>query len=123
MFDNLTMEIFYYSLIPVAVLALVTLFVLLFTRNKENSRYKRNYIIKVLLIIMISLVLPLITGYTIWVFKRYLTKGIILSNLGFIIILGLLIIALVVLLIIICRRLYQSFNNKEQIKENEKLSI
>ena len=110
MFDNLTMEIFYYSLIPVVILALITLFILLFSRKKEDKRYKYSYIIKVLMIIMISLVLPLITGYTIWFILRYLAKGTLLSNIGYVIILVLLIIALIILLVIVCRKLYKSIN-------------
>ena len=118
MFDNLTMEIFYFSLIPVAVLAVVTLFILLFSRKNENNYYKYNYIIKILLIIMISLVLPLITGYTIWVFLRYLAKGILLANIIYIIILCILTIALIILLIVISRKLYNILNEeKKEVSE------
>ena len=112
MFDNLTMEIFYYSLIPVAILFLIALLVLLFTRKKENQ-YKYNYIIKVLLMICLGLVIPLMIGYGIWTFGRYQSKGILTDNLGYIILLSVVIIALIVLLIIICRKLYKSFDRKK----------
>ena len=111
MFDNLTMEIFYYSVIPVAIIALITLLILIFSK-KNKDYYKYNYIIKVSLIIMISLVLPLMIGYTLWLIQRYLTKGIILSNMVYIVILCSIIIALIALLIIICKKLYINLNRK-----------
>ncbi len=109
MFDNLTTEMFYYSVIPVVVIALITLFVLIFAMKKENN-YKYSYLIKIFLIIMDSLVLPLILGYTIWLIVRYLNKGILLSNIALIIIFILLIVALITLMVIIFRRLYKEID-------------
>ncbi len=109
MFDNLTTEILYYSVIPVVVIALITLFILVFARKKDNS-YKYSYIIKIFLIIMDSLVLPLIFGYTIWLIVRYLNNGILLSNIALIVIFILLIIALITLMVIIFRKLYKEID-------------
>ena len=109
MFDNLTTEMLYYSVIPVVVIALITLFVLIFARKKENN-YKYSYLIKIFLIIMDSLVLPLILGYTIWLIVRYLNKGILLSNIVLIIIFSLLIIALITLMVIVFRKLYKEID-------------
>ena len=111
MFDNLTMEIFYYSLIPVAILAIVALLILVFGRKKENN-YKYNYFIKILLILIIGLVLPLIIGYTAWIIKRYYLSNSLLPNIGFIVILVLLIIALIILFTYISRKLYNRFKDK-----------
>lgn len=113
MFDNLTMEIFYFSLIPVAILAIITLFILLFRRKEAKHNYKYRYIVNVLLTLMISFVLPLITGFTIWYIARYLAKGTLLSHIGYVIILVLLVIALTFFLMIMCRKLYRSFDEKK----------
>ncbi len=111
MFDNLTMEIIYYSAIPAIIFAVFALIFLLFHTKKEKDYYKYNYIIKVSLILMIAFVLPLITGFGIWVLIRCLNKGTIMSNIFYIIILFALVIALIVLLITICKKLYKRFEN------------
>ena len=116
MFDNLTLEIFYYSLIPVAILAIIALLVLVFGRKKENN-YKYNYFIKILLILIIGLVLPLIVGYTVWVSRRFYLNNSLLSNIWFIIILILLIIALIILFTYISRKLYNRFKDKVSYEE------
>ena len=110
MFDNLSMEIIYYSVIPVLVIALIALFALIYSKKKDKNQYKYSYIVKISSIIMISLVLPLIIGYTIWLTGRYINRGTLSSNLGFIIILAILSILLIILLVILCRRLYKSLN-------------
>ena len=107
MFDNLTMEIIYYSLVPVVVIAIVGLFLLILYKKSEKNKNKYSYGIKISLVSIISLVLPLIIGYTIWLVKRYVNKGTIFSNIGFVIVLVLLIIALIVLLVTVCKKLYK----------------
>ena len=108
MFDNMLKEVLYYSLIPVAILAIITLLVFVFWRKREKNCYKYSYLVKILLAIMISLVLPLIIGHTIWRIKYVPT-----SDLWYIFILISLIISLTVLLVIICHRLYKSFDEKK----------
>ena len=113
MFDNLTREILYYSVIPFVIIAIITLFLLL-KGKKEENRYKYNYFIKMLLYIIIALVLPLITGYSFWVYKYYVDEKV---TLFYMIVLGLLIVSLVTILIIITRKIYKSFKEEpEQIK-------
>lgn len=115
MFNNLPIEVFYFSLIPAVMIALVALFIFIFLRKKENIQYKYNYIMKVLLIIMISFVLPVIVGYSVWRILRYISLGILLSKIVYVIILCILIIALIILLIIICRELYKSLDDKKRV--------
>ena len=112
MLDNLSKEMFYYSVIPVLVVAIIGLVVLILGSKKKNAahKYRYNYIVKVLLIIIISLVLPLVIGYTIWLTKRYVSSGILFNNIGYVIVLSLLALALIILLIIICRKLYERFS-------------
>lgn len=117
MFDNLTMEIFYFSLIPVAILVLIDLLLLFLSKKQKENHYKYNYFIKILLILIISLVLPLVIGYTAWLIKRYYLSNNLLPNIGFIIILILLIIALIILFIYISKKLYNRIKAKKDQKK------
>ncbi len=108
MFDRFPAEIFYYSIIPVCVIALIALVILMIKKKKDENYYKKSYVIKVSLILIVTLVLPLITGYTIWLLCRYINKGVLLSNLGFVIVLSVLIVANLTLLIVISRKLYKN---------------
>lgn len=120
MFNNLTKEIIIYSLIPVAVLALINLFVLFLSKSAKKKNYRYNYLIKTGLLLIIGLVLPLILGYTIWIFNHYKLVGNLSNNIGYMILLCALTIALIVLLVIISIKLYKSFNSHEgEIKEEE----
>ena len=118
MFDNLTKEIIYYSLIPVIILALICL-VLLFARKKNDNYYKYNYLIKIILMLIDGMVLSLIVGYAVWAVERFIRNGTFFSNIIYVIIFILLILALTVLLILTCRKLYKNLNsNKESYIDN-----
>ena len=122
MFDNLTKEIIYYSLIPVFIIAVLGLIFLIVSKLKKDSDYKYNYIIKVILLIIIGLVLPLIIGYSLWRYNNYLANGTITANIGYLILLLVLVIILVILLITISVKLYRSFkygNRDEKIDQEE----
>ena len=120
MFDNLTKEIIYYSLIPVAILALVCL-ILLFVKKKSDNSYKYNYLIKIFLMLIDSMVLSLIIGYAIWVTERFIRNGTLSSNIIYVIIFIVLIVSLIVLLIITCTKLYRDLNtsNDDYLEEKE----
>ena len=96
MFTNLTKEIITLAVIPVILILIIDLiFVLLFQRKKDVFRY--NYAIKISLIVAISIVLPLITGYSIWVIESFSNRGILMENLwyvGLIVFLSLSLLAL-----------------------------
>ena len=111
MFNNLTKEIIYYSLIPVAVLFLIGLIILLI-KKKSNNVYKYNYIIKVILMLIDSMVLSLIIGYSIWATLRFINNGTLASNIIHVIIFIVLIAMLIILLVTTCSKLFKSFNNK-----------
>lgn len=121
MLDNLTKEIFYYSVIPVAIIAVIVLILLFVGKKKEDNYYKYNYTIKTLLLVIIGLVLPLITGYTIWIFERFLNKNTLSSNILYIVLLMFLIIALIGLLITICYKMHKSINKTDN-KSSESLN-
>ena len=109
MFNSLTKEIWYYSIIPFIVITVIVLILMMIGRKKENNYYKFNYSIKVLLFIMIALVLPLITGYTIWVYERFIDKGILSSKILYMVLLGVLNLSLLIVLIVSVNRLLKSF--------------
>ena len=121
MFNNfeLPKEIFYYSIIPVGIIALIILVLLLIGKKKYDNYYKYNYFMKTLMLVIIGLVLPLIVGYTIWILERFINKSIISSNILYILLLIALIVLLVVLLIVICRKLIKSINGSENLSEVE----
>ena len=98
MFNNLTKEIITLAVIPVIVILIVDLIFVLVFRNKNES-FRYNYLIKISLIIAIAIVLPLITGYTIWVIESFTNRGILMDNMWYIILIIFLTLALLVLLI------------------------
>lgn len=112
MFDNLTKEIIYYSLIPVIILALTGL-VLILMKKKNENKHQFGYVIKVILMLIDSMVLSLLVGYSVWATARFIRNGTLFSNIVYVIIFMLLIAALIVLLVITCKRIYTSFKNKE----------
>ena len=111
MFSNLTKEIIYYSLIPVAILTLICL-VLLIIRKKENNAFKYNYIIKILLMLIDGIVLSLIIGYSVWATARFIRNGTLSANIIYVIIFVVLIFALAILLLFTCMKLYNNLSNK-----------
>ena len=117
MFNNLTNEIIYYSLIPFIVVALITFILIIIGKKKYDNYYKYNYAIKILLFILIAIVLPLIVGYTIWIYERFINRGLVSSNIIYMLLLAILVISLVVLLIITSIKLY---NGLTKTKENDK---
>ena len=118
MFNNLTKEIFIYSLIPALIIALISLLLIFISKKKGENIYKYNYIIKVFIIIIVGLVFPLITGYSIWVYERMSNLNTVSSNILYLILLAFLIISLLVLLIVTCVKLFQSLKSDElEIKE------
>ena len=112
MFDNLAKEIIYYSLVPVWVLELIC-FILIVKKKKDKDDYKFNYMIKVILMIIDGMVLSLLIGYSVWTISKMVSNGVVFPNIIYIIILVLLIVALAVLLFATCKKLYNSFENKE----------
>lgn len=118
MFSNLTKEIIYYSLVPVCLIVVIVLLLILF-RKKENNEYKYNYLIKVFLLLIIGLVLPLITGYTIWVYEKFASNNSLTSNILYMVLLGALIVALIILLLINCVKFYKSLKKEEKLSEIE----
>ena len=119
MFSNLTKEIIYYSVIPVAILFVIIL-LLFIGKKKDNNIYKYNYFIKVLLLIIIGLVLPLITGYSIWIYERFTNKGILSSNILYMLLLGILIVSLIVLFVYICTKIVKGIDREKVFLEEEK---
>ena len=113
MFDNLTKEIIYYSLIPVFILALIAL-ILLFMKKKDKNKYKFNYMIKTILMIIDSMVLSLLVGYSVWATERYIRNGTLSANILYVILFIVLIGALAFLLFITCYKLYKSFNYRDE---------
>lgn len=110
MFDNLTREILYYSVIPFVIIAIIIL-ILLLKGKKESNLYKYDYFIKILLFAVIALLLPLVIGYTGWVYSYYVAEKV---TLFYMIVLLLLIISLIVILIVIIRKLLGGINKEEQ---------
>ena len=119
MFDNLTKEIIFYSLIPVVILALIGL-VLVVVKKKDEKKYKYDYLIKIILLLINGLVLPLLIGYSVWATKRFITNNTLGLNIGYVIIFTILIIALAVLLTLTTYKLYRSFSyhRKEEKKSS-----
>ena len=121
MFDNLPKEIFYYSLIPVAILGIIVFILFMVGKKKYDNYYKYNYFIKILSLIIVGLVLPVIIGYTIYTVQRLIIKGTLFANIFYVIILCVLDISFIIMFIIICRRLIKNIKDDDkEDKENKK---
>ena len=112
MFNNLTKDIIFYSLIPFVIVAIVVFALIIVGKKKSNNYYKYDYAIKVLLFVIITLVLPLISGYTIWVFERFINRGLVSSNIMYMVLLVILIISLIVLLFTAFIKLTKSYKEE-----------
>ena len=100
MFSNLSKEIIIYSMIPVVVIVLIDLLLLiLMKKKKDEEKFRFNYLIEVSLIMAISVVLPLITGYTIWVIESFWKRGIFFNNFAYIVLIIFLSLCLLTLII------------------------
>ncbi len=117
MFSNLTKEIFYYSVIPVAVMALIIIILLLIGKKKNNNYYKYNYSIKVVLSILIAFILSIMAGYTIWFYERAKGLGTLANNILYLLVLLVIVIALLLSLCIMTYKLYKSYSYKDEKKE------
>lgn len=122
MFSNLTKEIILYSMIPVIVIVLIDLLLLLLKKKKtEVQKFKFNYLIEVSLILAVSLVLPLITGYTIWVIESFWKRNILFNNYLYvllIIFLSLCLLTLIIWTYLKLLRLTSYDDINEPVKEN-----
>ncbi len=107
MLENISKEIFYYSFIPVAIVALIILVLLIVGKKKNDNYYKYNYFIKVLISILIGFILSLMIGYTIWVYKRLTDLGTLSQNILYMALLIVLVLSLLISLILIVARLYK----------------
>lgn len=119
MFNNLTKEIIYLSMIPVVVIVVIDLIAFLIMRKKEKS-YRFNYLIKISLLIANSFVLPLIGGYTIWIIMRYYSKGILMNNILYIALLVFLWVVLLTLFIWIYMKTNRELIEDEELNEDNK---
>ncbi len=113
MFNNLTKEIIYLSMVPVIVIVLIDLIAFFIMRKKDKS-FKFNYLIKISLLIADAFVLPLIGGYTIWIILRYQDEGTLINHFLYI---ALLIFLWVVLLTLF---IWVYLKTNREVKEDEK---
>ncbi len=116
MLKNLPKEIIYYCAIPVAIILVVDLLLLLLMRKKEDNAFRFGNIIRISLMLMVSIVLPLIIGYTIWTISYFVNKQILFEHLLYVILIVILAVALMVLLIWI---LIKSLKLIQNVQENQ----
>ncbi len=118
MLDNLNKEIIFYSIVPVVIVALIIVVLLIFGKKKNNNYFEYNYSIKVLLAILITLVLSVMTGYSIWLYERVINMGTVSQNILYMILLAVLVISLFLSLVFMFIILYKDLKtNNLQEKE------
>ena len=116
MFNNLTKEIIYLSIVPVVVIVLIDLIAFFIMRKKEKS-FRFNYLIKISLLIANSFVLPLIGGYSLWIILKYINEGILANNIMYVALLVLLWVILLTLFIWIYMKTNRELNEDEEMTE------
>ena len=109
MFNDLTKEIIYLSMIPVAIIVLIDLIAFFVMRKKEKS-FRFNYLIKISLMIANSFVLPLIGGYSLWIILKYVNEGVLINNMMYVSLLIFLWIVLLTLFIWIYMKTNKELN-------------
>ena len=112
MLKNISKEIFFYSFIPVLIIAIVIIVLLILGKKKSDNYYKYNYFIKVLLSVLIGFILSLMIGYTIWVFVRLSEMGTISDNVLYLALLCVLVISLFLSLVLLLYKLHKNINEK-----------
>lgn len=123
MFSDLTKEIILYSMIPVVVIVLIDLLLLLLMKKKKDEeRFRFNYLIEISLIVANSLVLPLITGYTIWIIESFWKRGIFFNNFAYILLIIFLSLCLLALIIWTYLKLLRLTGYDDICKDNEKIA-
>lgn len=121
MFSNLTKEIILYSMIPVIVIVLIDLLLLLLMKKKkDDEKFRFNYLIEISLIIAIAVVLPLITGYTIWVIESFWKRGILFNNFAYVVLIIFLSLCLLTLIIWTYLKLLRLTGNDDIKKDDVK---
>lgn len=98
MLNGIIKEIIMYSIIPVIIIFLFDL-VLLITLEKKNSKTNINYGLLAGIIIFISIILSLITGFIIWSIKFFWIKGQLFNNVTSIMLIVFLIFCLLTIII------------------------
>ena len=121
MFNNLTEEIIYLSMVPVIVIVLIDVIAFIIMRKKDKS-FRFNYLIKISLLIADAFVLPLIGGYTIWIISRYADEGTVVNNFLYIALLIFLWVVLLTLFIWIYLKTNRELKEDEQeLEDNKKI--
>lgn len=118
MFNDLTKEIIYLSMIPVAIIVLIDLIAFFVMRKKEKS-FRFNYLIKISLMIANSFVLPLIGGYSLWIILKYVNEGVLINNMMYVSLLIFLWIVLLTLFIWIYMKTNKELNEDRETTVEE----
>lgn len=98
MLNGIIKEIIMYSIIPVIIIFLFDL-VLLITLKKKNNKTNVNYGLLAVIIIFISIILSLITGFIIWSIKFFWIKGQLFNNVTSIMLIVFLVFCLLTIII------------------------
>lgn len=117
MLENISKEIFYYSVVPVAIISLIIIILLILGKKKSNNYYKFDYVIKILIAILIGFVLSIMTGYTVWVIMRLIDLETVSDNILNIALLIVIDMALLASLIIMFVKVYKSVDYNEESKK------
>lgn len=111
MSGSLTKEIIFYSIVPISIVTGIIFILLL--KEKKNNNYKYDSLIKVLLTVLIGLILSIMIGYTLWVYKRTMILDTMSQNMIFMILLAIVVILLFILLVAIFFKLYKNIDQKK----------
>ena len=108
-------------MIPVIVIVLIDLLLLLLMKKKkDDEKFRFNYLIEISLIIVIAVVLPLITGYTIWVIESFWKRGIFFNNFAYVVLIIFLSLCLLTLIIWTYLKLLRLTGNDDIKKDDVK---
>ena len=116
MLNNISKEIFYYSFIPVFVLAIIISILLIIGKKKSDNYYKYNYTIKISISLLISFILSLMIGYTVWVLLRLIELETLSQNILLVAVLFVIDLSLLLSLIIMFVKLYKCCDKKDDEK-------
>lgn len=115
MSGSLTKEIIFYSIVPISIVTGIIFILLL--KEKKNNNYKYDSLIKVLLTVLIGLILSIMIGYTLWVYKRTMILDTMSQNTIFMILLAIVVILLFILLVAIFFKLYKNIGQKKEFQD------
>lgn len=117
---TIPMEVYYFCVFPILFIVLLNFILLIVVRKRGNNKFKLNYLFQISGLMITSIMLPLVIGYTASTIYSLYLNGVIMSNIVYLII-GIF-VSLVMITVFIWVSLkahHEIFIDEDDIQEND----